>query len=89
MAAEAAVPGAGHHLAELLAADPDQSPVVAALEADLVEPRQAVVEHHVQAVRFAERRDRAQIAVREQLADLLLGGERDVIGRGIPEPGRD
>jgi hypothetical protein len=43
VAAEAAVPGAGHHLAELVAADPDQGPGVAVQPEGIREQRKRFV----------------------------------------------
>src|SRR5262245_48901420 len=87
--AESAMPGLGHQPRKLRLVHVNQRHVIAALQVDVGPLLHAVVDDDVQAVTLADRRDRAERAVREQRADLLFIRQSDVVADLAPTSGTE
>src|SRR5262245_2064317 len=85
--AEPAMAGLGHQPRELRLVHVNQRHVVAALQVDVWPLLHAVVDDDVQTVTLADRRDRAERAVRKQRADLLFIRQVDVVADLVPQIG--
>src|SRR5262245_64550178 len=87
VSAESAMPGLGHQPRKLRLVHVNQRHVIAALQVDVWPLLHAVVDDDVQTVTLADRRDRAERAVRKQRADLLFIRQVDVVADLVPQIG--
>src|SRR5207247_1672751 len=67
-----------HELRELRVSQVDQRCVIAALEIDVRRSLDAVVDHDLESIAFAEIRNRAALAIREHTLDLVFACPIDI-----------
>jgi hypothetical protein len=72
--------GLVHQPLENTALQVDKRTVITAFEIDVVLIEQLPVDDRLNTVSLAERRDRADLAVHEQVLEFLFGGKADRMG---------
>ena len=77
-----------HQLAKRAALEVDHSTVVATFEIDIVLTEKLPVDDRSNAVGLAQRRDGADLAIREQALEFVFGGEANRLGQERPQAGQ-